>query len=224
MRIFKSFLLLAFCLPIWYCFAQLPEGFVYVESVIPNIQYNLRYAGSNNFIGEPIDGYEREVVILTQAATSALKKVHDELNGFGLSIIIYDSYRPQQSVDHFIRWARDLDDKMMKPRFYPDVEKRNLFKEEYIASRSGHSRGSTLDISIVDLKTCESLDMGSPFDFFGKESWVANTALSVVQRSNRALLQSIMKKYGFRNYAKEWWHFTLNSEPFPKTYFNFPVR
>ncbi|MGV6832767.1 MAG: M15 family metallopeptidase [bacterium] len=224
MKIFKSILLLVFCFATWSSVAQLPKGFVYVESIIPTIQYDLRYSGSNNFVGERIDGYEREVVILTEAATLALKKVQDELNGFGLSIIIYDSYRPQQSVDHFIRWARDLEDKMMKPRFYPDVEKRNLFKEEYIASRSGHSRGSTLDIGIVDLTTCEALDMGSPFDFFGKESWVANTELTLAQRSNRALLQSIMKKYGFRNYSKEWWHFTLNGEPFPKTYFNFPVR
>ena len=130
---------------------------------------DLRYTGSNNFVGKPIDGYKREVVILSEAATKALKNVQDELNSANLSIMVYDSYRPQQAVNHFIRWARDLNDTIMKARFYPKVEKRNLFKEGYIASRSGHSRGSTLDITIVDLETCEPLDMGSPYDFFGSD-------------------------------------------------------
>ncbi len=205
------------------CFAQLPEGFVYVADHIPTIQMDLRYTGSNNFVGKPIDGYKREVVILSEAATKALKNVQDELNSANLSIMVYDSYRPQQAVNHFIRWARDLNDTIMKARFYPKVEKRNLFKEGYIASRSGHSRGSTLDITIVDLETCEPLDMGSPYDFFGSESWVENNNLTKEQRANRTLLQSIMTKHGFRNYPKEWWHFTLRGEPFPETFFDFAV-
>ena len=204
-------------------FAQLPDGFVYVEDVIPSIKVELRYLSSNNFVGERIDGYNRDVAILSKEASNALKNVQDELSKYGLSVLIYDSYRPQQAVNHFIRWARDLNDTINKQRFYPDVAKKNLFKEEYIASRSGHSRGSTLDITLVDIHTCEPLDMGSPYDFFGEKSWVAHQDLTPKQRANRMLLQTIMSKHGFRNYAKEWWHFTLRGEPYPKTYFDFKV-
>ncbi|NNL33037.1 MAG: M15 family metallopeptidase [Flavobacteriaceae bacterium] len=204
--------------------AQLPNGFSYVESVIPSIKVELRYLSDNNFVGKRIDGYITEKAILSTPATMALKKVQEELKAYDLSIMIYDSYRPQQAVDHFMRWARDLNDTINKHRFYPDVAKRHLFKEEYIATRSGHSRGSTLDITLVDLSTCEALDMGSPYDFFGMESWVNNKDLTPQQRANRMLLQSIMLKHGFRNYPKEWWHFTLRAEPFPDTYFNFPVQ
>jgi D-alanyl-D-alanine dipeptidase len=205
-------------------FAQLPEGFVYVEEKIPSIKVELRYLTDNNFVGTKIDGYHRDVAILSKAATSALLKAQAEFESYGLSIKIFDSYRPQQAVNHFIRWARDLNDTRNKSRFYPDVEKRFLFKEEYIASRSGHSRGSTVDITLVDLKTCEELDMGSPYDFFGEESWVSHSAITVQQRANRMLLQSVMAKHGFRNYLKEWWHFTLRGEPFPETYFDFKVN
>lgn len=207
-----------------FSFSQLPEGFVYVEDVIPSIKIELRYLGNNNFVGTPIEGYKREVAILSEPAAKALKNVQEELKSYHLSIMIYDSYRPQQAVNHFIKWAKDLNDTIKKQQFYPEVEKRNLFKEEYIASRSGHSRGSTVDITLVDATTCEPLDMGSPYDFFGKESWVANNNLTAQQRANRMLLQHIMQKNGFRNYVKEWWHFTLRGEPFPKTYFDFEVN
>lgn len=205
-------------------FSQLPKGFVYVEDIIPSIKVELRYLGNNNFVGTPIDGYKREVAILSEPAAKALKNVQEELKNYNLSIMIYDSYRPQQAVNHFIKWARDLNDTIRKQQFYPEVEKRNLFKEEYIASRSGHSRGSTLDITLVDATTCQPLDMGSPYDFFGKESWVSNINITAQQRANRMLLQTIMLKHGFRNYAKEWWHFTLRGEPYPKTYFDFEVN
>lgn len=204
-------------------FAQLPEGFVYVEEKIPSIKVELRYFSDNNFVGAKIDGYQREVAILSEAATMALQNAQTEFESYGLSIKIFDSYRPQQAVNHFIRWARDLNDTINKSRFYPNVEKRFLFKEEYIATRSGHSRGSTLDITLVDINSCEELDMGSPYDFFGEESWVSHSEITVQQRANRMLLQSIMAKHGFRNYAKEWWHFTLRGEPFPETYFDFKV-
>lgn len=208
-----------------YCltFGQLPKGFVYVEDIVPTVKVELRYFSSNNFLGVPVDGYNKDVAILSESAAMALRNVQDDLKKYNLSILIYDSYRPQQAVNHFIRWARDLNDTINKQRFYPRVKKRNLFKEEYIASRSGHSRGSTLDITLVDATTCEPLDMGSPYDFFGPESWVANIKLTAQQRANRMLLQTVMLKHGFRNYAKEWWHFTLRGEPFPKTYFDFPV-
>lgn len=220
---FKTLIFLLFC----FCITAqntLPKGFVYVEDVIPSIKSDLRYNGSNNFVGTPIDGYKREVVILTEAATKALKKVQDELQVYNLSIMVYDAYRPQRAVNHFVRWAKDLNDTINKTTFYPDVPKNELFKHEYIASRSGHSKGSTLDITLVDNTTCEPLDMGTPYDFFGKESWVSYNQLTAQQLANRMLLQTIMRKHGFRHYPQEWWHFTLRNEPFPNTFFDFEVK
>jgi D-alanyl-D-alanine dipeptidase len=141
-----------------------------------------------------------------------------------LCLKVYDGYRPQRSVNHFIRWAKDLNDTINKSEFYPNVAKRNLFKEEYIASRSGHSRGSTVDLTIIDGNTGKPLDMGSPYDFFGKQSWVDYDGITESQKKNRQLLQRVMLKHNFRNYPKEWWHFTLRWEPFPKTYFDFEVE
>jgi D-alanyl-D-alanine dipeptidase len=204
--------------------SQLPKGFVYVENIIPSIKVELRYLSNYNFVGTPIDGYNAEVCILSKQAAIALKNVQEELKQYNLSILVYDSYRPQQAVNHFVRWAKVENDTINKHIFYPDVEKRNLFKEEYIATRSGHSRGSTVDITLVDINTCEPLDMGSPYDFFGEASWVAHANLTTQQRANRMLLQTVMRKHGFRHYPKEWWHFTLNGEPFPKTYFDFLVN
>lgn len=221
MNIKFTFLLL-FCFEI--AVAQLPKGFVYVEDVVPTIKVDLRYFSNNNFLGKPVDGYKKEVAILTVQATEALKNAQEELKQYNLSIMIYDSYRPQTAVNHFVRWARDLNDTINKIAFYPKVKKQHLFQEGYISSQSGHSRGSTMDITLVDINTCEPLDMGSPYDFFGPESWIANNDLTVQQRANRMLLQTIMLKHGFRYYTKEWWHFTLRGEPFPDTYFDFPVN
>jgi len=203
--------------------AQLPKEFVYVKEVVPSIKVELKYFSNNNFLGVPVDSYKKDVAILTIKAAEALKQVQEELKQHNLSIMIYDSYRPQTAVNHFVRWARNLSDTINKESYYPNVMKQHLFKEGYIASKSGHSRGSTLDITLVDLNTCEPIDMGSPYDYFGPESWVANNNLTAQQRASRMLLQTIMLKYGFRNYPKEWWHFTLKGEPFPDTYFDFPV-
>ena len=185
---------------------------------------DLRYFGTNNFIGKVIDGYQKEVGIISTAAANALKRVQDELLDYHLSIKIFDAYRPQQSVDHFVRWARVLNDTANKSVFYPHVKKQLLFHEGYIASKSGHTRGSTLDMTLVDLTTGKELDMGSPWDFFGPVSWINDKNITSQQRANRMLLQTIMQKHGFRPYPKEWWHFTLRDEPFPDTYFNFPVE
>ncbi len=207
-----------------FSFAQLPKGFVYVEQLIPDIDIELRYLTSNNFVGVPVDGYKSNRLILSKEATMALKLVQEELQNKNLCLKVYDAYRPQQAVNHFMRWAKKLNDTINKALFYPNVHKKNLFKEEYIASRSGHSRGSTVDLTIVDGNTNEPLDMGSPYDFFGEPSWVNYQDLNMTQKKNRKLLQAVMLKHGFRNYAKEWWHFTLNNEPFPNTYFNFPIE
>lgn len=205
-------------------YAQLPKGFVYVKDVIPDIDVELRYYTSNNFVGVPIDGYQSNKLILTIEAAEALKEVHEALQERNLCLKVYDGYRPQPAVNHFITWARDLNDTINKQTFYPEVNKRNLFKAGYIASRSGHSRGSTVDLTIIDGNTGEVLDMGSPFDYFGEVSAVNFEAITDRQKTNRHLLQTFMLKFGFRNYPKEWWHFTLRGEPFRNTYFDFSVE
>ena len=202
----------------------LPEGFVYAKTVIPDLDVELRYYTANNFVGDTIDGYKANTLIITKAAAEKLKLVQQELQERNLCLKIFDAYRPQGAVNHFIRWARDLSDTINKSRFYPNVNKRNLFKAGYIASRSGHSRGSTLDVTLINGSSGAPLDMGSPYDFFGEESWVEYSNLTEVQKANRQLLQNIMLKHNFRNYPKEWWHFTLRWEPFPDTYFDFEVE
>lgn len=205
-------------------FAQLPEGFVYVKDIIPDLQVELRYNTDYNFVGKHVDGYKSNRLILTKQAAEALRLVQDELEEQNLCLKVYDGYRPQQGVNHFIRWARDLNDTINKSIFYPEVKKRVLFKSGYISTRSGHSRGSTIDLTVMDGNTGEVLDMGSPFDFFGEASWVNYPNISEKQKENRQILQKVMIKHGFRNYSKEWWHFTLRGEPFPKTFFDFPIE
>jgi D-alanyl-D-alanine dipeptidase len=202
----------------------LPEGFVYAKQVIPDLDVELRYYTSNNFVGDTIDGYNANELIITVETAKKLREVQDELQEQNLCLKVYDGYRPQRAVNHFMRWARDLNDTINKHQFYPEVKKRNLFKAGYIASRSGHSRGSTLDLTIIDGETGEPLDMGSPYDFFGEQSWVDYKGITEAQKKNRQLLQTVMLKHNFRNYSKEWWHFTLRWEPFPKTYFDFEVE
>lgn len=204
--------------------SELPEGFVYVKTIIPDLDVELRYYTDNNFVGDTIQGYKSNRLILTTETAKALKLVQDELQIQNICLKVYDGYRPQRAVDHFVVWARDLGDTINKQQYYPKVEKRNLFNEGYIASKSGHSRGSTLDLTLTDGNTGEPLDMGSPYDFFGEESWVEYSNISEEQKANRELLQNVMQKYNFRNYANEWWHFTLRWEPFPETYFDFLVE
>lgn len=206
--------------------ADVPPGFVEIGEAVPGIEVELRYFTEDNFVGAVIDGYEAERCYITAEAATALKNVQAELEPFGLGLKVFDAYRPQQAVDHFVRWAEDLGDIEMKARYYPDVEKTNLFRDGYIAAKSGHSRGSTVDLTIVarDAGGSAELDMGTVWDYFGPKSWPSNTEISVEARANRMLLQSLMVKHGFRPLAEEWWHFTLVDESFPDTYFNFPVR
>lgn len=203
---------------------NLPKGFVHLNDVAPTIQSDLKYCGHHNFIGLPVNGYEENVVITSTPTATALKKVQDSLLKKGLSLKIFDAYRPQQAVDYFVRWAKVLNDTLQKKEFYPDVPKSQLFNLGFIASKSGHTRGSTVDLTIVDLKTGKDLDMGSSYDFFGKISHPFYKNVSKEQQQNRMLLRNIMLANGFRPYENEWWHFTLKNEPFPNTYFNFPVK
>ena len=203
---------------------ELTEGFVYIKEQIPGIKLDIRYAGSNNFIGKPVNAYQKPVGILTKPATEALKMVQNELMQQGYCLKIFDAFRPQIAVNHFIKWSRNPGDTLTKTKFYPEVAKKDLFQLGYIASKSGHSRGSTVDLTITNAKTGKELDMGSEYDFFGSISHHNTDKISKEQKANRSLLKRIMIKNGFRPYPEEWWHYTLRNEPYPETYFDFPVR
>ena len=202
----------------------LPEGFVLLADAVPDILQEIRYYSTYNFVGSRIDGYEQPCAILTVEAAQALRAVSDELLAQGYRLKVYDAYRPQSAVDHFVRWAEDLEDTAMQPCFYPEEEKSRLFAHGYIAARSGHSRGSTVDLTLLDEASGKELDMGGTFDYFGAPSHTDYDGLTPEQRANRALLRDAMLRHGFRGIKTEWWHFTLQEEPFPDTYFDFPVR
>jgi D-alanyl-D-alanine dipeptidase len=215
--------LVAASVPQHACAQERPSAFVDVASVVPGLVADMRYAGAHNFVGRPIDGNEAPHCLLTQAAAAALAEVARDLKPRGLVIKVFDCYRPARAVANFVRWARELNDTAGKAEFYPDVDKRTLFRDGYIASRSGHSRGSTADLTLAAVDGRE-LDMGTPFDFFSPRSWTADPSISAQAHANRVLLAQAMQRGGFRGYDKEWWHFTLRHEPFPETYFDFPVR
>jgi zinc D-Ala-D-Ala dipeptidase len=204
--------------------APLPPGFVDAGAVVDGLVVDMRYFGDQNFVGERIDGYERARCVLSAPAARALAAVQHDLAAGGLGLKVFDCYRPQRAVAHFVRWAQRIDDVKRKREFYPDVDKRDLFKEGYISERSGHSRGSTVDLTLVRRADKRELDFGSPFDFFSPKSWPSDTSVGAQAQANRALLAAAMTRGGFRPYDKEWWHFTLVDEPFPDTYFDFPVR
>ncbi len=199
-----------------------PSAFVDAAGVVPGLIVDMRYAGSHNFVGRPIDGYEAPRCLLTQSAAAALASVARDLAPRGVVLKVFDCYRPTRAVANFVRWARDPDDVAGKAEFYPEVDKRTLFRDGYIAARSSHSRGSTVDLTLARSDGRE-LDMGTPFDFFSPRSWVA-AGVSDEAKANRTLLAATMRRRGFRPYAREWWHFTLAREPYPDSYFDFPVR
>ncbi len=200
------------------------SDFVILSDYIPDIIQEIRYYTTYNFVGDKIDGYEEPIALLTKEAATALKEVSDELREKGYRLRIYDAYRPQKAVDHFIRWAKDLDDTRMKEYFYPNFDKSLIFKEGYLLEKSGHSRGSTVDLTLVDVKTNENIDMGGTFDFFGEISSPSYKDITEEQYNNRMLLRETMIKHGFRPAKTEWWHFTLINEPFPDTYFTFSIK
>ena len=198
------------------------EGFVSLAEAVPDAILEVRYYSTYNFVGERIDGYDEPVLFLTKEAAIALKAASDEAKSLGYRLKIYDAYRPNRAVAHFMRWAKDSDDVRMKPFFYPNLDKSVLFKQGYIAEKSGHSRGSTIDLTLFDMKTGKDVDMGGTFDWFGKESHPDYQGITGEQFANRMTLRRIMTSHGFRPLAEEWWHFTLENEPYPDTYFDFP--
>ncbi|MFB6617076.1 M15 family metallopeptidase [Streptomyces sp. NPDC056367] len=224
-----------------------PREFVPLRSVDPTIIQEMRYASAHNFIGERIDGYRQPVCILTRPAAEALHRAQTRLLSQGYSLKVYDCYRPQRAVDHFVRWAGDLADERRKAEFYPRVDKTRLFEDGYIAEKSGHSRGSTTDLTIVPLPAVpapppapgqdsapcyapqaerypdNSVDMGTGFDCFDTLSHTDDPRVQGAQRANRLLLKTTLAAEGFVNLPEEWWHFTHKPELFPDTYFDFPV-
>lgn len=222
-----------------------PKGFVHLTDVVPDAILEIRYYSTYNFVGDRIDGYEKPTALLTKEAAKALKAVSDDVIKQGYRLKIYDAYRPQRAVTHFMKWAKQRNDIRMKAYFYPDLDKSVLFAKGYIAEKSGHSRGSTIDLTLFDMKTEKEVDMGGTFDWFGIEShpsWCGNPEtnqytgefsgntppaerkINEVQFRNRMILRAAMVKHGFKPIAEEWWHFTLKNEPYPDTYFDHPVR
>lgn len=200
-----------------------PSAFVLLADYVPAIIQEIRYYSTYNFIGDRIDGYEEPCAILTMEAARALKSVSSEMNVMGYRLKVFDAYRPAAAVKNFVLWGLEDTDIRMKPFFYPDLDKEELFMKGYIASRSSHSRGSTVDLTLFDMRTGKELDMGSPFDYFSEVSHPDYTGITKEQYDNRMLLRNAMLRNGFEPFDCEWWHFTLRDEPFPDTYFEFPV-
>lgn len=199
-----------------------PSGFVVLGEFIPDIIQEIRYYSTYNFVGERIDGYEVPCALMTREAAEALKKVSDDVMKMGYRLKVFDAYRPQMGVDHFMRWA-ESNDTSMKAYFYPKIAKDRIIPEGYVDRKSGHSRGSTIDLTLFDMKTGKEVDMGGTFDHFGIESHPDYKKITKAQYKNRMILRDVMIKHGFKPLATEWWHFTLKDEPYPDTYFTFPV-
>jgi len=200
-----------------------PSGFVVLADYVPGIIQEIRYHSTYNFVGERIDGYEEPCALLTIEAARALKAVSNEMNVQGFRLKVFDAYRPARAVKHFVMWGVDDLDLRMKPFFYPALEKQELFKQGYIASQSSHSRGSAVDLTLLDMSTGREVDMGSPFDLFSEVSHPDSAAVTQEQHDNRMFLQKAMARSGFKPLSCEWWHFSLADEPYPDVYFDFPV-
>ena len=200
-----------------------PSGFVLLADYVPHIVQEIRYYSTYNFIGERIDGYEEPCALLTKKAARALKSASNELAVQGYRLKIFDAYRPVCAVKHFVLWGLEDQDIRMKPYFYPDLEKQELFNRGYIAKESSHSRGSAVDLTLLDMRTGKEVDMGGPFDFFSELSHPDYRGITDEQYENRMTLQRAMLRNGFQIMDCEWWHFTLENEPYPDTYFAFPV-
>ena len=199
------------------------SDFVLLTDVVPDAILEIRYYSTYNFVGDRIDGYHQPTALLTKEAAQALKAVSDDVIKKGYRLKIYDAYRPQMAVSHFARWAKDFTDTRMKSYFYPELKKDVLFPLGYIAEHSGHSRGSTVDLTLFDMTTEKEVDMGGTFDYFGELSHPDYKKITKKQYQNRMILREAMLAHGFKPLVEEWWHFTLKDEPYPDTYFTFPV-
>lgn len=236
------------------CNALAPEarakGFVYLHEIDPTILISPRYYSNENFLGARVDGYRKPVIVITRHAADALKNVQADLKKDGYSLVVYDGYRPQRGVNHFVRWSEDIADQLKKSQYYPRVDKAKVFELGYVARRSGHSRGSTIDLTIIKdgqqlseikeekralldgytitLLNDGTVDMGASFDLFDKASHIENDVIAEQFKQMRTYLRMVMQKHGFKPYSEEWWHFTLKNEPFPadqeSSYFDFEIE
>ncbi len=208
-------------------YQQRPEGakydFVSISEEIPDVLLDIRYHGTYNFVGARVVGYDEPIALMTRQAVDSLKRVSEDLQQQGYRLKIFDAYRPQRAVDHFVRWSKDVADTINKPYFYPDLAKDRLFSEGFICERSSHTHGSTVDLTLFDMSTEREVDMGGTFDWFGFSSYPTYTDLTPDQRAMRQLLRDAMMRHGFKPFDTEWWHFTLANEPYPDTFFDFPV-
>ncbi len=202
----------------------LPDGFVYLDHEFSLATSEPRYCSDNNFTGKPVPGYDTCRIILALEAAEALRKAAVDLEFQGYGVKVFDAYRPQKSVDHFVAWSKVADDTSQKQVYYPNVKKEELFPGGYIAAKSGHSRGSAIDLTLVDLSTGKEVDMGTPFDYFGEASHPSSELVSDSARANRKILQDAMIHAGFEPIETEWWHFYLKEEPYPETYFDFNIK
>lgn len=242
------FILVTACLSL--CQEARDKGFVYLHEIDPTIRTSLRYYSDQNFMAKSVDGYKKSVVIMTQQAAEALKKAQEEFIADGYCLVVYDAYRPQDGVNHFIKWSEDVGDQKRKSQYYPRINKADVFELGYVAKRSGHSRGSTIDLTLIkvedqlhEIQEKErklldgftitllddgTVDMGSSFDLVDEASHTQTNLVEEQFQKQRAYLKNVMAKHGFKNYSQEWWHFTLQDEPYSasqdSSYFNFPIE
>ena len=203
---------------------ELPEGFVYLDELIEDCIIDAKYAGTDNFMGRPADGYERPLVVASREVAEGCVKAAEILRRQGYLLKVFDAYRPQRAVDDFCRWGDDIADQRRKPIHYPNIEKHRMFDEGYIARKSTHTRGCSVDLTIVDRKTHQEVDMGAIFDYMDPRSWPDSPEVTEAQRKNRYILRDAMLACGFEPLENEFWHFIITPEPYPDTYFDFPIR
>ncbi|HEV3473207.1 MAG TPA: D-Ala-D-Ala dipeptidase VanX, partial [Actinomycetota bacterium] len=199
------------------------DDFVFVDEVVAGIRWDAKYATWDNFTGKPVDGYVANRIVGTTALCAALERARDDAASLGFGLLLWDGYRPQRAVDCFLRWAKQPEDGRTKRRHYPNIARTEMFERGYVAAKSGHSRGSTVDLTLYDLATSELAPMGGGYDLMDSVSHHGAKGITRVETENRQCLRSIMEACGFGAYDREWWHYTLNDEPYPDTYFDFPI-
>lgn len=200
------------------------SDFVFVDEFVPGIRWDSKYATWDNFTGKPVDGYQANRIVGTRALCAALDTAREQAAFHGFGLLIWDGYRPQRAVDRFVRWSREPEDGRTKPRHYPNIDRAEMFARGYVATKSGHSRGGTVDLTVYHLATGERAPMGGDHDLMDSSSHHGAAGIGDVESENRETLRSIMEASGFRSYDCEWWHYTLTCEPYPNTYFDFPIK
>ena len=199
------------------------DDFVFVDEFVPGIRWDAKYATWDNFTGKPVDGYLANRIVGTRSLCTALESAHEKAATLGFGLLIWDGYRPQRAVDCFLRWSAEPEDGLTKSRHYPNIDRAEMFEKGYVAAKSGHSRGSTVDLTLYHLVTGQLARMGGDHDLMDPISHHGAPGITAIEAGNRRYLCSIMEDCGFSRYDSEWWHYTLNDEPHPDTYFDFPI-